>query len=203
MCTRMRTWKSIWNISLEFGDWHLTKLWILLCSLCFLFALLEYTFFYHENGNKPWSKSWLQHLLSLFRFSERRGSTWLLGARSGHHTVPSVLQNLHSSHVQAPLQGLWSGCVWSLLHTHQACPLQRLGPPGQSVWRLPCPHRRSLRSPQTGKKHSECSFSKNTVNPDCTAPVERRRIYSAALISRTGISRDVMGLKLTVVLYQC
>lgn len=33
------------------------------------------------------------------RFCERSGATRLLGPRPGHHSVPSVLQSLHSGHV--------------------------------------------------------------------------------------------------------
>lgn len=55
-----------------------------------------------------------------------------------------MLQNLHSGNTQAPLQGLRRGCVRALLHTEPGRTLQRLGPPGQSVWRLLRPHRKSV-----------------------------------------------------------
>lgn len=70
---------------------------------------------------------------SIFRLCEGCSQARLLGPGPGHHSVPPVLENLYSVHVQAPLQGLWAGCVWALLQPHQACALAGLGPPSQSV----------------------------------------------------------------------
>lgn len=70
---------------------------------------------------------------SIFRLCEGCSQAGLLGPGPGHHSVPPVLENLHGVHVQAPLQGLWAGCVWALLQPHQACALAGLGPPSQSV----------------------------------------------------------------------
>lgn len=86
----------------------------------------------------------LMTLSSPFRLREGCGPTRLLGPRPEHHPVPSVLQNLHRSHVQAPLPGLWAGRVRPLLHPCQTCPISRVGPPGQGLRQLPRPLRQSV-----------------------------------------------------------
>lgn len=55
-----------------------------------------------------------------------------------------MLQDLYFSHVQAPLQGLWTGCVWPLLHTNPARALSRLGPPCSGLRQLPHSDRQSV-----------------------------------------------------------
>lgn len=145
-----------------------------------------------KNIRNPRWKSYLRFCSSI-RFCEGCGSTRLLGPRSGHYPVPPVLQNLHRSHVQTPLQGLWTGRVWPLLHTHQACTLQRLGPPSQSVWPLSRPHRQPVTA--LTRITSWCAINpgnglpwiinKNTVNPT-TAPGHKGTGIDGLLDAKNG-----------------
>lgn len=98
--------------------------------------------------------------------------------------------------------------IGALKPSLQSCPSTTAGPVDRGCV-VPAPHTSSLSPPEAGTTRSECATAatparmtfkkspdrrktqnalppKNTVNPDCTAPVEKRRIYSAALIFRTG-----------------
>lgn len=72
----------------------------------------------------------------LWRSSERRSPSCLLGAWPGHPVLPQLPARLHCQAVQAPLSRLWPRSVRRLLPRKAARSVTGLGPPRPGVHKL-------------------------------------------------------------------